>query len=118
MTEESRLLEDLLADAHARIRELQSNRDRLAEELLTLQVNDRPSSGRISQQHRARASICSPVGHLTLKESRNEPMACQLLPLSHLWSCLSARCMRISEAADLAAGNGWVGASTSAGGGA
>jgi hypothetical protein len=41
MTEESRLLEDLLADAHARIRELQSNRDRLAEELLTLQVNDR-----------------------------------------------------------------------------
>ena len=41
MTEESRLLEDLLADAHARIRELQSNRDGLADELLTLQVNDR-----------------------------------------------------------------------------
>jgi len=41
MTEESRLLEDLLADAHARIRELQSNRDRLAGELVKLQLNDR-----------------------------------------------------------------------------
>jgi hypothetical protein len=41
MTEESRLLEDLLADAHARIRELQSYRDRLADELVKLQVNDR-----------------------------------------------------------------------------
>ena len=40
-TEESRLLQNLLADAHARIRDLQSSRDRLADELLTLKLNDR-----------------------------------------------------------------------------
>ena len=40
-TDEARLLQDLLADAHARIRELQSSHDRLADELLTLKLNDR-----------------------------------------------------------------------------
>ena len=39
--ENARLLQELLADAHARIRELQSQVDQLAHELLTLQVNDR-----------------------------------------------------------------------------
>jgi hypothetical protein len=39
--EEARLLQDLLSDAHARIRELQSSLDRLADELLTLKLNDR-----------------------------------------------------------------------------
>jgi hypothetical protein len=41
--DEARLLQELLADAHARIRELQSRVDQLADELLTLQVNDRRS---------------------------------------------------------------------------
>jgi len=42
-TDEVRLLQDLLAEAHARIRELKSHVDLLADELLTLQVNDRRS---------------------------------------------------------------------------
>ena len=41
--EEARVLQELLADAHARVRELQSHIDQLADELLTLQVNDRRS---------------------------------------------------------------------------
>ena len=39
--EEARLLRDLLADAHTRIRELQSRLDQYADELLTLKLNDR-----------------------------------------------------------------------------
>ena len=42
-TEEARLLQDLLADAHARIRELQSRVYQLADELLALKMNDRRS---------------------------------------------------------------------------
>ena len=44
--EEARVLQDLLADAHARIRELRSHVEQLSDELLTLQVNDRRSSVR------------------------------------------------------------------------
>jgi hypothetical protein len=40
-SDEARLLQELLAEAHARIRELQSSLDRLADELLTLKLNDR-----------------------------------------------------------------------------
>jgi hypothetical protein len=43
---EAVLLQDLLADAHARIRELQSRVSHLSDELLTLQVNDRRSPSR------------------------------------------------------------------------
>jgi hypothetical protein len=42
--DEARLLQDLLADAHARIRELQSRVDQLADELITVKVNDRRCS--------------------------------------------------------------------------
>jgi len=40
-TEEARLLQDLLTDAHARVRELESRVDWLANELLTRMLNDR-----------------------------------------------------------------------------
>jgi hypothetical protein len=39
--DEARLLQDLLAESHSRIRELESRVDRLANELLTLMLNDR-----------------------------------------------------------------------------
>ncbi len=39
--DEARLLQDLLAESHTRIRELESRVDRLANELLTLMLNDR-----------------------------------------------------------------------------
>jgi hypothetical protein len=54
--EEARILQDLLADAHARIRNLQSHVEQLSDELLTLQVNDRRgpagSHGDVGQERR------------------------------------------------------------------
>jgi len=44
--EEGLVLQDLLSEAHARIRELQSHVEQLADELLTLQVNDRRNPAR------------------------------------------------------------------------
>jgi hypothetical protein len=57
-TDEARLLQDLLADAHTRIRELQSSHDRLADELLTLRLNDRrhPVGSQSKVEHERRGS--------------------------------------------------------------
>ncbi len=53
-SEDARLLQDLLADAHSRIRELQSRLDRIADELLALKVNDRraPFRGQVVRERR------------------------------------------------------------------
>ncbi len=42
--EEVRLLQELLADAHSRIRELQFQLDQLVDELITVKLNDRRRS--------------------------------------------------------------------------
>ena len=50
-TEETRLLRELLAEAHSRVRELQLQLDRLSEELLAVRLSDRR---RASESHAAR----------------------------------------------------------------
>lgn len=53
-SEDACLLQDLLADAHSRIRELQSRLDWIADELLALKVNDRraPFRGKVVRERR------------------------------------------------------------------
>jgi len=70
--ENARLLQELLADAHARIRELQSHVDQLAHELLTLQVNDRrnPVGSRSNVERERRRSA---VHAIESKQERIEP---------------------------------------------
>ena len=62
-TDETRLLQDLLADAHTRIRELQSSHDRLADELLTLRLSDRrhPVGSQSKVEHERRGSAVHAV---------------------------------------------------------
>ena len=50
-TEETRLLRELLAEAHSRVRELQLQLDRLSKELLAVRLSDRR---RASDSHAAR----------------------------------------------------------------
>jgi len=45
-SEETRLLRDLLAEAHGRVRELQFQVDQLAAELIALRLSDRRSASR------------------------------------------------------------------------
>lgn len=63
-TEEVRVLKDLLADAHARIRELQYHVDQLADELVTLQVNDRrnPVGSRGNVERERRRPVVHTIG--------------------------------------------------------
>ena len=70
--EKARVLEDLLSDAHARIRELQSHVEQLADELLTLQVNDRrnPARSRSNVERERRRPV---VHAIESEKERIEP---------------------------------------------